>query len=265
MKAVCLKILDFIFKRQKSLPVLCGPLFKKLLPKTVALNNPGMLLGRYEAKVLRELYAFAGSIKVAYDVGANVGYVSLALADLVGEGGRVFSFEPEPENRALMEQVISVNRAEKIIQIVPLAVGNSIGPQRFIRWKASSMNLLEMAIDGQDVSACESSIVQSTTLDAFIFENNNPPPDLAKIDVEGAEGLVLDGGLMTIKRYSPVILIEVHGPNSAKKVWNFMKECQYFCWHISQNGRLPISSLEKCLSLFSKETWTQHFLLTKSS
>jgi FkbM family methyltransferase len=265
LKAVCLKILDFIFKRQKSLPVLCGPLFKKLLPKTVALNNPGMLLGRYEAKVLRELYAFAGSIKVAYDVGANVGYVSLALADLVGEGGRVFSFEPEPENRALMEQVISVNRAEKIIQIVPLAVGNSIGPQRFIRWKASSMNLLEMAIDGQDVSACESSIVQSTTLDAFIFENNNPPPDLAKIDVEGAEGLVLDGGLMTIKRYSPVILIEVHGPNSAKKVWNFMKECQYFCWHISQNGRLPISSLEKCLSLFSKETWTQHFLLIRSS
>lgn len=265
LKATLLKILGFVLKRGKGLPIFYGPLFKKILPRTVALNNPGMLLGRYEAKVLRELYAFAGRIKVAYDIGANVGYVSLALANLVGEGGRVFSFEPGPENRIMLEELISVNRAEKVIQIIPLAVGNSLGPQKFINWKAPSMYLLEKAIDGQDVSACESSFVQSTTLDAFIFEKNNPPPDLVKIDVEGAEALVLEGGQMTMKRYSPPILIEVHGPNSAKKVWNFMKDFRYSFWHISNAGRIRILRLEKCLSLFSKEAWTQHFLLTKWS
>ena len=52
-------------------------------------------------------------------------------------------------------------------------------PLRCISWRRQ--------LDGQDTNCCPSIVVESSTLDSFVFEGKNPPPHLIKIDVEGAE------------------------------------------------------------------------------
>lgn len=102
-----------------------------------------------------------------------------------------------------------------------------------------------------------------TTLDLFVFEQSNPAPDLLKIDVEGAEALVIQGGLRTLNSYSPTLLIEIHGPRNAQKLWRLLQSLNYLWCRITAKGKEPVSSEEKLLFFFSKEAWTHHFLLVK--
>ncbi len=60
-----------------------------------------MLLGRYEPAVVSEILT-AGPIKVAYDVGAHFGFMSLALSKLVGKTRTASAFEPIPDNAAVI-------------------------------------------------------------------------------------------------------------------------------------------------------------------
>ena len=106
-------------------------------------------------------------------------------------------------------------------------------------------------------------MVECTTVDAFVFEQKNPAPDLIKIDVEGAEVLVLKGALRTLVTCSPSILLEVHGPTNARAVWEALEGLNY-CWmKLTKVGRSPVTAKEGLLSYFTKDSWTHHFLLTK--
>ncbi len=58
---------------------------------------------------------------VVLDIGANIGYYTLILAKLVGKKGRVFAFEPDPTNFALLKKNISINGYKNVI-LVPKAV-----------------------------------------------------------------------------------------------------------------------------------------------
>jgi hypothetical protein len=62
-------------------------------------------------------------------------------------------------------------------------------------------------------------------LDTIIKEGGLPPPDLIKIDVEGAEADVLDGAKETIQNYRPILIIELHGTN--KWVFERLNEVDY--------------------------------------
>jgi FkbM family methyltransferase len=222
-----------------------------------------MLFGRYEPQVVSVLLSISDAIKVAYDIGAHVGYMSLALAERLGSDGKVFAFEPEPENIAIMQELIIRNDLQHIVCVIPVALANVNGEQKLIKWKSSSMHLLEKALDGQNVCDCSSTNVATCTLDSFIFEQSNPPPDLLKIDVEGAEVLVLQGSLRTLDTYSPKIIIEIHGPKNTLKVWGLLQSLDYSWSYLTKNGSEAVASEEGLLSYFSKESWTHHFLLCR--
>jgi FkbM family methyltransferase len=242
---------------------MAGPLKGRHLPKAEALSNLSMLFGRYEPQVVRALFSLPEPVKVAYDVGGHIGFMTLALAERLGSNGKVFAFEPGPENIAVMQQLIIQNGLQRIVYVIPIALGNVNGEQKAIKWKSSSMYLLESALDGQNASDCSSITVATCTLDSFVFEHSNPAPDLIKIDVEGAEALVIQGGLRTFDVYSPKIIIEIHGPNNAQKVWDLIRRVDYSWTHLTANGKEEVSSEEELLSFFSKESWTHHFLLIR--
>jgi FkbM family methyltransferase len=65
--------------------------------------------------------------------------------------------------------------------------------------------------------------VRTATIDFFVFEQGNPAPDLIKMDVEGAECLVLQGALRTIETHAPRFIIEFHGPQKVEEAWRLMK------------------------------------------
>lgn len=255
--------LSLYFAGNKSIPIMVGPLKGRHLPKAEALSNLSMLFGRYEPQVVSVLLSILDPIRVAYDIGAHVGFITLVLAERLSSDGKVFAFEPAPENIAVMQQLIIENSLQHKVSLIPFALADKNGKQNLINWKSSSMNLLETALDGQNACDCSSITVTTCTLDSFVFEQSNPAPDLIKIDVEGAESLVIKGGMRTLDVYAPKLLIEIHGPNNAQKTWSLLGRLDYSWNRLTANGQEEVSSEEKLFSYFSKDSWTHHFLLTR--
>jgi len=255
--------LSACFGRSRSIPVMVGPLKGRRLPKQVALKNLAMVFGQYEPHVVRELLSISEPVKVAYDIGAHIGYMTLALAECLGSDGKIFAFEPEPVNVVVMQELIIQNNLHHVVSVIPIALGDMNREQKLIKWKSSSMYFLESALDEQKASGCSAITVITSNLDSFVFEQSNPAPDLLKIDVEGAEALVIQGGLRTLSVYSPKLIIEIHGPNNAQNVWELLRRVDYSWNHLTANGKEEVSSEKKLLSLFSKDLWTHHFLLVR--
>ena len=249
--------------QKESLPILLGKLREKRLPKAVAIQNLRMLFNGYERHLVSEIISMPGQIRIAYDIGAHVGYMTLALAQRVGSTGKVYAFEPCPDNRVFIEELILHNNLMKIVNIMDLALADTNGHQNLILGETSFMHSLD-GVAGRLERAGKMTInVKTSTLDTFVFDHSHSSPDLLKIDVEGAEDLVIQGGLRTLNSYAPKLLIEIHGPTKAGNVWNLIKDFSYSWTHLTSNGKEAISSLEKLLSFFSKDSWTHHFFLKK--
>jgi FkbM family methyltransferase len=250
-------------KKGNSFPVIAGPLKGIHLPKPVAMQNLGMLVGRYEPQVVRKIRSLAGSIKVAYDIGSHVGYMAVVLCHC-GGAERVYAFEPVPSNAFLIETLAADNRLASKIMVVPKAVANADGIQRMHTWRSSAMFFLDSARDGQPVNPADAFTVQASTLDSFVFEDVEDPPDFIKLDVEGAEELVIQGALRTIGTYNPRILIEIHGPKNALNTWSRLAPFQYEWKHIAPNGKEnQIFCADDLPKLFSEDSWTAHFFLSR--
>jgi FkbM family methyltransferase len=248
--------------RNGGVPVLKGPLKYSTLPKTSASENFAMLLGRYEPTVVSELLS-AGPIDVAYDIGAHLGFMSLALSKLVGKTGRVFAFEPIPENRVAINRLIDMNQLQEVIKVSPLALGESNGKKTMLLRECSSMHQLEEAYQGKERNSYSTMEVESCTLDSFIFERGNPFPQLVKIDVEGAEESVFKGALKTLEAYKPTLVVEIHGPQNALKIWKLLQGTGYSCYHLARGSRQQTASGEEVRSYFSPSSWTHHFLMKR--
>ena len=243
-----------------SFSIISGPLKGRRLPKAVVLHNYQMLCGRYEPEVVSTLLSLLNPSTVAYDVGANIGYLTLALAEGI-DHGKIFAFEPVPENQVLLQELIAANNLGTKVRVVPVALSNLECRQKMYIYHSPATSLLESALDGQNIIDQQAIIIATTTLDAFVFEKQNQAPHILKIDVEGAEFLVLEGGLRTLKEFSPKIIIEIHGPENAQKIWSLLKDSPYSWWHLTLQERKSVPSEEKLLSFFSAVSWTQHFLL----
>ena len=127
------------------------------------------------------------------DLGANIGYFTLILAKLVGPSGKVFAFEPDPRNLALLKKNIECNNYKNVI-IVPKAVSNvnekctlyvgqkTFGQNRIYKPEKTKTQKF-VPIDSETVR-----------LDDF-FKANNLLDKISfiKMDIEGAEFLALNG------------------------------------------------------------------------
>jgi FkbM family methyltransferase len=149
-----------------------------------------------------------------FDVGAHYGWMSIAAANCVGACGRVVAFEPSPVLLDILEYHKRVNRLRQL-QIVPAAVSNIDDraiPFYLINEGLSFRNSLTIGPDDTPYIDPENKLrinVSCTTLDSFV-ELSGIVPDLVKIDVEGAELLVLEGARHVLERHHPVLILGVH-------------------------------------------------------
>jgi len=151
---------------------------------------------------------------IFFDVGAHHGWVSMWTLPLVGQEGAVYSFEPSPANLSILEWHRTVNSFSQWM-IVPKAVSDEDAVERqffLIDSGDSPMNSLTTGIpgmplmEGRDVGKIS---IQTITLDTFCREMGMRP-NLVKIDVEGAELLVLRGARRLLSEYYPTIILAVH-------------------------------------------------------
>ena len=174
--------------------------------------SPDMVVDKYESTTTQLFRQLLKPGMTVIDVGANVGYFSLLAADLVGSGGTVYAFEPEPENHTLLSTNIEINSYTNI-QAKQEAVSNTCGSTPFFLSELDNGSHSIYEAGARGVAARLS--VNTTTLDAFVEGEGWPNIDLLKIDVEGAELTVLDGmeqlnqrnpGLTLIIEYCPSLL-----------------------------------------------------------
>lgn len=153
---------------------------------------------------LVEQYSYDNIVKakegdVVFDVGAYVGDTALWFSRSVGHRGKVYAFEPEPENFKKLKLNLERNRTQNIVPL-QLALSDDEG---------------EMIISGGGGGATVANDVNGipvmvTTIDKFVEDNNITRVDFIKMDVEGHELNVLKGAAETIKTFKPSLALSAY-------------------------------------------------------
>ncbi len=194
-------------------------------------------LGTYEPELQAAVRDWIRPGMVVYDVGANIGYISLLLARQAGPGGQVYAFEPLPANleriRRNLETAHSIRPGEKAIAFAPVtpvaaAVVDTPGPVRFLTHASTSMGKAAGSAGRSDEHYQSEIEVQGLTLDEFACGGaGHPLPQAIKMDIEGGEVLALQGMGRLLGEARPLLLLELHGPESARAAWQALGAAGY--------------------------------------
>jgi FkbM family methyltransferase len=158
-----------------------------------------------------------------FDIGAHYGWMSLHASRQVGAQGKVIAFEPSPPLVKFLELNKKVNGFSQL-QIVPKAVADSVGREVPFYLKDDGDSFLNSLVHRLDQSPANPSStkspipIETITLDAFCEETQFIPAAI-KIDVEGAELLVLQGANALLRHHRPLLMLAVHPtwlPNGQK-------------------------------------------------
>jgi FkbM family methyltransferase len=170
---------------------------------------PTLLTGEYEKDELDALLSRVRQCSTFVDVGANVGVYSVLGARAVGGTGHVVAAEPNPSARRLLEANVERNHAERV-QVVPFAIADVEGDLAWERTPYHGTGRLARA------ERQGGETVRATTLDALTRDLGlTLVGGAVKVDVEGFEPRVIEGGVNVIRRARPVLLVEVCGESSA--------------------------------------------------
>jgi FkbM family methyltransferase len=184
-----------------EVPILRGPLRGKKW--IVGAASHAYWVGTYEVNILNTFAASITQGAAVYDVGANVGIYSLLASSRTGPSGKVYAFEPLERNLRYLRRHMTLNHVQNC-DILETAVCDTEGTRRFAR-AAQDFSMGHFSSEGE-------MLVPSTTLDSCIYgEKGLRPPNVAKIDVEGAELEVLHGASRALAEFHPKLFLEIHG------------------------------------------------------
>lgn len=198
-------------------------------------------LGLYEYSMQYALSKVLRPGDVFYDIGANLGFLTLVGRNLVGPGGQVFAFEPYSRVSQVLLRNSEANGFENV-HLIQAAVGKKTGKAEFVT-QAGSMGHLKGAIDvlpSQYSHQGESFTVDLIAIDDFV--QAHPVPQVVKIDIEGAEIEALEGMTHLIEASGPVILGEYHSEQIISWGTHFLSSRGYRFFDVS-NGLKRIETL----------------------
>lgn len=187
------------------------------------LERLAFALGTYEPHVVAAIRDHVTPGMVAYDLGANAGYVTLLLAATVGDEGRVVAFEPDERSIEALEANIELNDLRRVT-LVRKAVSDRTGTTTFASYEYSLVGHIIRPNTADDAHLQE---VPTVSLDDFVFRQGHPPPDFLKIDVEGSEELVLKGAERVLDEIRPALILETRGGWMWQHVEAIMRRHRY--------------------------------------
>lgn len=147
---------------------------------------------------------------IALDIGAHIGYYSLIFADKVGKSGKVYAFEPDPENHAILSKNIKINGFLNI-QAINKAVLDKSGALNL--YKSNSNSGDHRVYDpGEQRKIIEAQAIKIDDL----FADSNVAIKLIKMDIQGAEYFAVNGMISTINKSRNLILCAEFWPYGLK-------------------------------------------------
>lgn len=139
----------------------------------------------------------------AIDIGGNYGHYALNIAHAAGPDGRVVAFEPAARTASYLRRSIEKNGLQAQVTLVQAAVSDEDG-EGVLETRAAELRALTKTDIGETV--------QTLRLDSWIGGSGFEQPDFVKMDAEGAEPAIIDGGRAFFETASPLVMFEVkHG------------------------------------------------------
>lgn len=187
-------------------------------------DDKGIWTGTYELSFAQALADKVRDGCVCYDIGGWHGFFSGVMS---AQGARrVDVFEPLPENQEVIAEMIALN-AERDIRLHAHALGSSESKMALSVMPGSSMAKLEISEFQPDATGVQTVTVDVKTIDGLVQSGELEPPDLIKIDVEGAEAHVLRGARQTLSTYHPDLFLEVHTAALVKECEQLLTQWGY--------------------------------------
>lgn len=183
---------------------------------------------------------------VIIDVGSNIGQTAMTLANTSFENVMIYGFEPDPVNYAKAVKNLELNTFNNI-KYQNFGLGSQKG-ELYLKIDTPS-NRGGNRIDQQNIS--ENSIkIQIEKLDDVVSKMNIEKIDLIKMDVEGFEHEVLKGSVNILKKYKPLLFIEIDDGNllqqgsSSIHLINYLNSIGYMCINSETKKTLRSNSME---------------------
>jgi len=184
---------------------------------------------------------------VIFDVGANIGHYACRFSKWVANSGHVYCFEPLKRNYDLLEKMISYLNLEnvktirsgigdkdaKLVISIPTIKGTNIvvGTRASFNHSFNAYENATMKIES----------VQINTIDYYARKFNLKRLDLIKSDTEGYDSKVIMGGLNTISKFRPYLLLEI---SKSDPCVDQIKKFNYNSYYIEKKKMIPLSSFE---------------------
>jgi len=149
------------------------------------------------------------NIKFAFDIGSSIGFYSLLLSKI--NNVKVYSFEPFSETAKILKENIILNKSNNIIlNQIAISSKKKEGTLLFDKvysLPSNSTNILEQnIINNRNFNEK----IKVVSLETFCEQNNIREIDFLKIDVEGEEYSIFENSEKLLKKFKPMIYLELH-------------------------------------------------------
>ena len=188
------------------------------VPKTIDYTGHQRLIEPFREEPIISKFCKPGMI--VFDVGANIGEWTLTMANGVGTQGRVYSFEPTPFLFDALKKTVVANQFNQVI-VSPYALSDKSKTMDFyiqydenelldarLSRLGSPADFKEWITDGKKAKKIQ---VKTITLDEFAVKEKLERLDFIKIDAEGYESAIVEGGLTVLKKFRPNLILECGG------------------------------------------------------
>jgi len=207
--------------------------------------------GTWEKDISEVIAANVREGLASFDIGSHRGFMAGIMA-LAG-ASKVYCFEPNPENLEHLSILHKLNDQLKL-DVLPYAVSDKDGEAEFSLMPESSMGKLSESSFQPEAEKNTSINVKVRTIDSLLNGEEVETPGFIKIDVEGAELLVLQGAKETIEKYSPAFVVELHSFSLAHECIEFLLDYGYRTQIIQRDINLDDEASFKVCHLLARKT-----------
>jgi FkbM family methyltransferase len=204
-----------LIPKTTQMPILQGRLKGKKW--IVGSSQHGCWLGSYEAEKQHLVEKIVTPNSIVFDIGAHTGFYTLLASVLVGEKGKVFAFEPLPKNIYYIKEHLRLNKINNVT-LIEAAVSDHNGKTYF---ETTASSFEGHITDSGDLE------VNTVGLDQLMANGEIIAPHYMKIDVEGAEMLLLTGAKSLLTNYHPTIFLATHGDEVKKQCCELLLSLGY--------------------------------------
>lgn len=194
-------------------------------------------LSYYEPETFHVFIELARTARVFLDIGASVGLYSL-VASAVNPRLRSYAFEPLPNSYQRLVDHIELNKLQERCTAINVAVSDREGRAEFFVADAPYTDCSSLAYL-QSPGGRPGSTVEVRCATATDAVPSDQLIDLVKIDVEGAEALVLAGLLPILLRSRPALIVEFW-PNSCQAGTELLRRLGYTFFHLTDQGPIRV-------------------------